>query len=125
MYKTILLIGAGGFLGSILRFSGQEIIGKYSGQILWGTFAVNIVGSLLIGFIYGLWAKEGLMHPGWKFFLATGFCGGFTTFSTFSFEGLSLLQNGQFTLAGSYMLGSLIFGLLAVLVGLWLASKLS
>lgn len=123
MYKTLLLIGAGGFLGSICRYLGQETVARLIGPAISGTFAVNIVGSLLIGIVYGLWAKEGFLHPGWKFFLATGFCGGFTTFSTFSFENLSLIQNGNYPLAGLYIGGSLILGILAVLSGLWLASK--
>jgi fluoride exporter len=97
MIKTLLLIGTGGFLGSISRFLASRFIqNNLSSALPFGTFFVNISGCLLIGLIYGLSERSSLFSPGWKMFLTVGFCGGFTTFSTFANENLAMLRDGDF-----------------------------
>jgi CrcB protein len=97
MIKTLLLIGTGGFLGSISRFLASRFVqNNIPSAFPFGTFLVNITGCLLIGLIYGFSEKSSLLTPGWKMFLTVGFCGGFTTFSTFANENLALLRDGNF-----------------------------
>jgi fluoride exporter len=97
MIKTLLLVGTGGFLGSISRFLASRFIqDNLSVAFPFGTFFVNISGCFLIGLIYGFSERSSLLTSGWKMFLAVGFCGGFTTFSTFANENLALLRDGEF-----------------------------
>ncbi len=117
MIRQVLLVGLGGFLGSALRF----LLSKFNDNVLGlplGTLTVNVLGSLLIGVFAGIFVKE-LGNHHLKFLLATGFCGGFTTFSTFSLENYTMLQNGQIGTALLYIIGSLVLGLLAVMLGYW------
>ena len=97
MIRTLLLVGTGGFLGSISRYLASRLLqNTIPSSFPYGTFFVNIAGCLLIGIIYGLSERSSLLTPGWKLFLAAGFCGGFTTFSTFANENLALLRDGEF-----------------------------
>ena len=97
MFKTLLFIGCGGFLGSISRFVASRYIqDNFPSAFPFGTFLVNISGCFLIGLIYGFSERSSLLTNGWKMFLAVGFCGGFTTFSTFANENLALLRDGDF-----------------------------
>jgi CrcB protein len=97
MIRTLLLVGTGGFLGSISRYLASRFLqNTISSSFPYGTFFVNIAGCLLIGIIYGLSERSSLLTPGWRLFLAAGFCGGFTTFSTFANENLALLRDGEF-----------------------------
>lgn len=122
MIQNMLLIGAGGFLGSVLRYgSGQMMLKMFTSNHPIGTFFVNIVGSLLIGLIFGMSEKGATLTMNWKLFLAVGFCGGFTTFSTFAFENLNFLQSQQFMLSFLYISASLVLGLAAVYLGFWIA----
>ncbi len=124
MPKYILLVGVGGMVGSIVRYLiTLWLLRLLPGAFPMGTFAVNIVGSFLIGLGYGLALRHGGFTPGWQLLTLTGFCGGFTTFSTFSFDNLRLLQAGQYVTFSAYALASLGLGLLAVLGG-WLAARL-
>lgn len=117
MLQSIFMVGIGGFVGSILRY----LISYYM-KLSWptiypaGTFTVNLAGSLLIGIIIAAVLTENLNQQA-RLLLATGFCGGFTTFSTFSFEFFSLLQNGHTGYAFLYAISSLVLGLLFVWVG--------
>lgn len=124
--KALLLVGLGGFGGSALRYLFGIWLLRLS--TAWalpvGTFAVNILGSFLIGLLYGLSAKDDYLTPSFRLLLITGFCGGFTTFSTFSYENLSLLQQGQTLQFSLYALGSLLTGLAAVALGLFLVKSL-
>jgi len=119
--KILVLVGIGGFLGSVARYITQQSVGKFMPVIFpYGTLTVNIAGSLMIGIIYGLMDRSNLMSAEWRIFLATGFCGGFTTFSSFSYETLTLLRDGEYMFAGLYVGGSVIASLLAVIVGITL-----
>lgn len=121
--KQLLLVGFGGFIGSVLRFLISKL--NHSWHFLslpMGTLAVNIIGSLIIGLLIGISVKGNLISSDLKLFLMVGLCGGFTTFSTFSAENMLLLQNGQIMTALLYMILSIVLGLLAVLGGYLVAS---
>lgn len=116
MFKTLLIIGLGGGLGSMARYLVQFAAAKsLLGAFPFGTFIVNIAGSLLIGIVFGLSDRVTGISPEWRIFLATGFCGGFTTFS---YENLALLRDGNYLYFMLYSLLSLILGLGATLLGM-------
>ncbi|MGB0895745.1 MAG: fluoride efflux transporter CrcB [Flavobacteriaceae bacterium] len=117
--KTVLIVFLGGGVGSVLRY----LISSYlnTTTIPYGTLAVNIIGSLLIGLILGVSAKENILSQNHTLLLATGFCGGFTTFSTFSYENHLFLKSGDFMNFGLYTIGSFILGVSAVFLGMYLA----
>jgi fluoride exporter len=118
MIKTLLLVGTGGFLGSVSRFLVSKIMQtNYPSAFPWGTFTVNIAGCFLIGLIYGFSEKSSLLTAGWKMFLAVGFCGGFTTFSTFANENLALLRDGDFFYFFLYTFSSLFLGIAVTFAG--------
>jgi CrcB protein len=118
MIKTLLLIGTGGFLGSISRFLASRFIQNiFPSAFPFGTFLVNISGCFLIGLIYGFSEKSSLVSSEWKMFLAVGFCGGFTTFSTFANENLALLRDGEFLHFLMYTGLSVILGITATFIG--------
>ena len=118
--KNLLLVFVGGGVGSALRY----LIGKWLNSpetgIPYGTFVANILGSLLIGIILGLAAKNNTLNSNQTLLLATGFCGGFTTFSTFAYENHVLLKSGDFTSFAVYTIASFIVGFLAVFLGLYI-----
>jgi CrcB protein len=116
--KSLLYIGIGGGLGSILRYMVQVFIGRHVPLIFpLGTFLVNCSGCFLIGIFYSLAAKYTTISPEWRLFLITGICGGFTTFSTYSYDGLMLLRQGSNFAFMIYILGSVVLGLLATFAG--------
>ncbi len=122
MGRTLLLIGIGGFLGSIARYLTSLLGSKlWSGVFPFGTFLTNIIGCLFIGFIFGLSQKYGWLTPQWRFFLATGFCGGYTTFSTFVLDNAKLLQTGQYWPFIGYTFLSIAVGIFLVFTGILLA----
>ncbi len=119
MIKNILLVGLGGGIGSIGRYLCQRwFMANYSHSFPWGTFAVNFAGCLLIGLFWGLSFKSFDSNESWKLFLMTGLCGGFTTFSAFTLEGIGLLKEEKLSLFFSYVAASLIIGLLATYIGM-------
>ncbi len=116
--NNILLIAIGGAIGSVSRYGCQKWIYQlYPNPFPLGTLVVNILGSLLIGLFFGFSEKGNIMSPEWRLFLTTGFCGGYTTFSTFSFETLALLKEGNYSYALMYIILSVLFGLMAVWLG--------
>jgi CrcB protein len=121
MGKMILLVGAGGFAGSIARFLSQHLVLKYyPSSFPWGTLLVNITGCFLIGLIYALAEKGTLISPEVRLLLATGFCGGFTTFSSFAYENIALMRDGEWLYAFLYIVASVVVGLLAAYLGLFI-----
>ena len=123
--RQLFFVFVGGGLGSVLRY----IIGRYLNQtgsgFPLGTFTANILGSLLIGIIIGLAAKNNTLSQNQTLLLATGFCGGFTTFSTFAYENHVLFKSGDFTSFALYTFASFIVAFLAVFAGMYLSRMLS
>ncbi len=114
-----LLIALGGAIGSVSRFWLSGLIDNRIGETFpWGTIWVNVSGCLIIGFVATLSGPEGRIFssPETRLFLITGICGGYTTFSSFSLQTLSLLQNGDWLRAGGYIVGSVV----VCLIGVWL-----
>ncbi len=118
--KQLLFVFIGGGFGSALRY----LIGKYLNNpengIPYGTFLANVLGSLFIGIILGLAAKNEALNQNQTLLLATGFCGGFTTFSTFAYENHVFLKNGDFTSFAFYSIASFVVAFLAVFLGMYL-----
>jgi len=123
MFKTILLVGSGGFIGSVFRYYISKLIQDSYASFPAGTLSVNVIGSLIIGFLIGLALKNPSFSVEWRLILMVGFCGGFTTFSTFTSENLKLMQDGQFFFLCLYTGLSIFLGFLAVYLG-YVFSKL-
>ncbi|WP_339757228.1 fluoride efflux transporter CrcB [uncultured Winogradskyella sp.] len=118
--KQLLLVFVGGGFGSVLRFIVGKWLNNSENGFPYGTFAVNIIGSLLIGVILGLAAKNESLSQSQTLLLATGFCGGFTTFSTFAYENHIFLKSGDFASFAIYTITSFVVGFLAVFLGMYL-----
>ncbi len=119
MIKHVLLVGLGGGLGSMARYLFQRwLTALYPHHFPWGTFAVNITGCFLIGLLWGLSFKSFDANENWKLFLMAGICGGFTTFSAFTLEGIGLMRENKMLLFFLYIAGSVMLGLLATFIGM-------
>lgn len=118
MIRNILFIGTGGFIGSIARYFVSRLnltVSLFS--IPLGTLLVNIIGSFIIGFLAGLSDRTTLLSTEARLFLMVGICGGFTTFSSFTLENLTLIHNGQFLQVLVYSSLSFLLGMFAVFAG--------
>ncbi len=116
--RIVLLIGLGSFIGGVSRYLLSQLIqNKALTSFPWGTLTVNVIGCLLIGMVFGISERSGLTND-WRLFLATGLLGGFTTFSAFSFESISLIRDGQAGSALLYIGCSIVLGLLATYGGM-------
>lgn len=118
MIKSLLLVGAGGALGSIARYAVSLLFVHLAISSHWATLLVNVVGSLLIGLLLTV------LSNGAYLFAVVGFCGGFTTFSTFSSQALQLFQSGERVTAVAYMALSVVVSIMMVLLGMYVAGKL-
>ena len=119
MLKDILLVGLGSCVGGVLRYLVSLMVRWGGSGFPWATFAVNILGCLLIGLLWG-WGSRSL-SPQLVLLLSVGLCGGFTTFSTFSKESLMLLQGGSWLMFALYVGGSITLGIGATALGWQLA----
>jgi CrcB protein len=118
MLKSLLIVGIGGFIGTVLRyFTSLFFQVNYVGIFPWGTFTVNILGSLLIGIFYGLSERNAIFSPELRLFLTVGICGGFTTFSSFTNDTFILMQDKEWLKLSVYTSLSFFLGLLAVVAG--------
>lgn len=125
MIKTILLIGSGGFIGSVARYFVSRLnLSVHFLSIPVGTLLVNVAGSLLIGILMGLSERSTIISAEARMFLMVGLCGGFTTFSSFTMENLTLVHNGQLLAVLIYTGLSLLLGFFAVYLGYALTNLL-
>jgi len=124
MFRNFLLVGFGGAAGSMARYGIGYMVSKWLHNPLFplGTFGINILGSLIIGILFGLSARSQWLQVTGIYLLSSGFCGGFTTFSTFALDNITLMQKGQSTMAFVYTGLSLVIGLLLCRVGIWMTS---
>lgn len=119
-----IAVAIGGGAGAVLRYAiglGLPFAGH---RFPWSTFAINVIGSFLIGLAWVLIVEKAAAWPEARLWVMTGFLGGFTTFSTFSLEAMVLWQNGHASLALSYLLGSLLAGMMAIALAVWLTRQL-
>ncbi len=114
------MVGLGGFAGSIARWTISLLMTQHTTfHSPWPTLFINLCGSLLLGFLLASLSQQGLYSAEWRLILATGFCGSFTTFSTFSVENLQLIQQGQYSTALLYTGSSLLGGIALAAAGFW------
>jgi len=121
---TLLVVAAGGALGAVSRYLATGWVQGLSGDFFpWGTLVVNVLGSLALGF--GLvWLQASVASAEARQFVAIGFLGSFTTFSTFSYETVAMLRDGEWWRAGGYVAASVAVGLMAVFLGMGAANAL-
>ena len=124
MFRNFLLVGVGGAAGSMARYGIGYMVSRFLDSPLFpiATFGINITGSLIIGILFGLSARSQWLQLTGIYLLSSGFCGGFTTFSTFALDNITLMQKGQSVMAVIYTGLSVVIGLLLCRVGIWLAS---
>lgn len=118
MLRNILFVAFGGAVGSVFRYLAAVIL--VAKKFPAATFTVNIIGSFLIGILMGFIVKQANSQT-WQLLLVTGFCGGFTTFSAFSWDIVLLLQQAKYATAFLYIIATLFIGIAATFLGFWLS----
>jgi CrcB protein len=122
---TMLMVGVGGALGAVSRYYLSAWVNAVAGEsVPWGTFTVNVVGSFALGLLL-VWLQEVTPNEQARQFAAIGVLGSFTTFSTFSHETVALAHAGEVVRAGGYALGSVFIGVVAVMLGVSLATAIA
>jgi len=125
MIRILLLIGSGSFLGGILRYLTSRYIKQHVlSDFPFGTFVVNILGCFLIGMFFGISQRAEVLSIEARMFLTVGFCGGFTTFSTFSNESLAMIRDGNIFYVALYAGGSVVIGILATYLGILIVNTI-
>ena len=124
MLKEIIAVFIGGGIGSVLRFMVNKIKFISENNIPYPTLISNILGCFILGLVLGYFLKNENPNSILFVFLTVGICGGFTTFSSFSYENLELLENGQIFTFLTYMFGSLVVGMISVYIGTYLFKTL-
>lgn len=118
MFKALLAIGFGSFVGGVLRYLLSKVVNEaWESSFPMGTFVVNVLGCFAIGVFFALFERGSIVNAHLRLFLTVGLCGGFTTFSTFANESFLLLRGGSFLVAVLYVALSLVLGLVALYVG--------
>ena len=118
--RNIIAVGAGSFIGGIARYLVSLAMKGISKGFPWGTLLVNLLGCLTIGLLWGFLSRNASESTSWGLFLTVGLCGGFTTFSTFSKEALTMLQTGQIWGFASYIAISILAGIALVALGYYI-----
>ena len=118
--RNIIAVGAGSFIGGIARHLVSLAMKGISKGFPWATLLVNLLGCLIIGLLWGFLSRNAYESTSWGLFLTVGLCGGFTTFSTFSKEALTMLQTGQIWGFASYIALSILAGIALVAIGYYL-----
>ncbi|MBU6299576.1 MAG: fluoride efflux transporter CrcB [Alphaproteobacteria bacterium] len=127
-FQLYLIVALGGALGTVARYGASGLVALQFGETFpWGTLVVNVVGSFIIGFFWTLTAPDGRLFVSGQTrqFVMTGFCGGFTTFSSFSLQTLNLMRDGEWLAAGGNMLGSVTLCMISVWLGSLAAATLN
>jgi fluoride exporter len=120
-----LIIGAGALLGANARYLlGNWLAEKWGTTFPYGTLIINVTGSLILGVFLSITTERYLVDPRWRLFIAIGFLGAYTTFSTFTYESVRLLQDGNWGWGVLNILGSNALGVLAAVIGLTIGSRL-
>jgi CrcB protein len=118
----VLWVGVGGAVGAVTRYTfGLWIAERLGTSFPWGTMVINITGSLVIGLVLTVLTDKVVADPAWRLLVVVGFLGGYTTFSSYTFEALALARAGEWIFALAYVLGSNVVGLLAVVLGAMVA----
>ena len=123
MFKGAIIVGLGGFIGSVSRYLGSQLIHKiFNTSFPLGTLIVNLIGCFLIGLLLGLFEKGNLISSDVRLFLTVGFCGGFTTFSTFTSDSVNLINDSEVLYLMLYMGLSIFAGISFTFIGKYLAN---
>ena len=126
MLKSIFVVGLGSFVGGALRYSVTMLMKNVCAPgFPWGTLLVNLLGCFAFGVIFALFGRYGSTSSSWCLLLTTGFCGGFTTFSTFANESMLMLQNGNLSGFAGYVAASIILGIALVVLGFWVVKQVT
>ena len=119
--RNILAVGAGSFIGGVARYLVSIAMKGIGKEFPWATLTVNLLGCLLIGLLWGLLSRNATESTSWSLFLTVGLCGGFTTFSTFSKEALTMLQAGQIGGFATCVVVSVLAGIALAALGYYVA----
>ena len=122
--KNTIMIGCGSFVGGAARYLISVAMKSMSRGFPWATLLVNLAGCLIIGLLLGLFSKTSNEGSSWQLFLTVGFCGGFTTFSTFANESFQMLQNGNIAGFIAYVTTSIFVGIALIALSFWLVKIL-
>lgn len=126
MLKQIVLVGMGGGTGSIFRYLTSVLTAKYYANVFpMATFTANLIGCFLIGLFIGYIDRNHTLSPDYRFLLVTGFCGGYTTFSSFALENFNLFHSQNYFTLAAYILLSVVMGYIAVALGMYISKTVT